>query len=121
MSLINQELVDKANELKQRYPCSTTRIDSTPEHNKNVGGAKNSWHIDTEDHKACAIDLAFDSEDVMYQATQYAYTQGWTGIEVDLTNNHLHLDLRTTPTWHVIKTKEKKYLPLTFPLTPESI
>ena len=121
MSLINQELVDKANELKQRYPCSTTRIDSTHQHNANIGGAKNSWHIDTEDHKACAIDLAFDTVELMQQAALFAVSQGWTGIELDLTNNHLHLDLRTTPQWHVIKTKNKKYLPLTFPLTPESI
>lgn len=121
MSLINQEVVDKANELKQRYPCSTTRIDSTSQHNKNEGGAKNSWHIDTESHTACAIDLAFDSVELMQQAAHFAVSQGWSGIEMDLSNNHLHLDLRTTPSWHVIKTKNKTYLPLTFPLTRESI
>lgn len=119
--MIHLELVKKVNELKNMFPCSTTRIDSTTQYNASIGGAKNSWHIDTRDHSACAIDLAFDDTNIMYQAAQYAYTQGWTGIEIDLTNNHLHLDLRTTPSWHVIKTKEKKYLPLPFPLTPTLI
>ena len=104
--MIDLELVHKVNILKEKYPCSTERMDSTPTHNANVGGTKNSYHIDTSEHLACAIDLSFDHPEDLLPAATYAKDLGFNGIEVDFRNNHLHLDLRET-IWHVVCTKDR--------------
>jgi hypothetical protein len=103
--MIDQELVCKVNLLKEKYPCSTERIDSTPLHNKNVGGKENSYHVKTLTHNACAIDLSFDNVEDLVPAAIYAKDLGFNGIEVDLRNYHLHLDLREIP-WQVVVTKQ---------------
>lgn len=116
MSAINQKLVDKVNLLKERFPCSTTRLDSTPHHNKLVGGAAKSWHVTGQ-----AIDLIFDEVSSLLPAALYARELGFQGIEVDYRNSHLHLDLRDVK-WEVVYTKEKKYtLSEYLDLTPQSI
>jgi hypothetical protein len=101
--MIDLALVEKVNTLKERFPCSTERIDSTALHNASpaVGGAKGSYHIDVGKRLACACDLSFDSASSLIPAALYAKVLGFGGIEVDFRNNHLHVDLRANP-WHVV-------------------
>lgn len=100
--MIDQELVCKVNQLKEKFPCSTTRLDSTVLHNTQVGGAKNSYHLLGQ-----AIDLVFDQVENLIPAALEAQRIGFGGIEVNLRNNHLHLDLRKVK-WEVVYTKEDK-------------
>ena len=99
--MIDQELICKLNLLKEKYPCSTESLDRTPYHNASVGGAKRSYHVTGQ-----AADLIFDSPSELLPAANYAKSLGFGGIEVDMRNNHLHLDLRKEP-WHVVCTSQE--------------
>lgn len=79
--MISLELVEKVNQLKELYPSSTTRIDSTIAHNRAEGGKVNSWHLHGK-----AIDLIYDSVELLLPAALYARTIGFGGIEVDYRN-----------------------------------
>lgn len=111
MSAIDQELISKVNQVLQLYPASVTRLCSTEAHNKAIGGAKNSFHLTGE-----AIDLIVDNPTCLANMAKYAVQCGFGGVEVDLTNSHIHLDVRKTDLWHVVKTKDDT-IPLTDYLT----
>jgi uncharacterized protein YcbK (DUF882 family) len=108
--MIDQELICKLNQLKEKHPCSTESLDRTPYHNASVGGAKGSYHV-----KGQAVDLIFDQPSELLPAALYAKTLGFGGIELDYRNLHLHLDLRTDM-WHVVCTP-KETVPLEAYLT----
>lgn len=77
---------------------SSERWGSSPQHQEIVNpGVKASWHTVWR-----AVDLTFDNPDYLLPAAQDAKRLGFGGIEVDLTNKHLHLDNRPT-IWHVIR------------------
>jgi len=99
--MIDIDFLRLVNLHKIQYPSSTTRIDSTPIHNQLVGGAPHSWHIGTREGGAKAIDLVFDRQADLIPAAKYAKSLGFGGIEIDLRNKHLHLDMRPS-TWHVV-------------------
>lgn len=103
MPQISQEFHDKLNALKARYDCSTESLDRTVAHNMSIGGAPESLHLQGK-----AADLIFDNYSDLLPAAQAAKELGFTGIEVDYRNLHLHVDLRTIP-WQVVYTKERKY------------
>lgn len=101
---ISLVLIQKVNQLLALYPASTTRLCSTPYRNSVVRGATASKHLTGE-----AIDLVFDQASTLLHAAQYAKQLGFGGIEVDYSNNHLHLDIRPDPVWHEVRFNGKKY------------
>lgn len=102
---ISDELIDKLNALLALYPASVTRLCTTPYRNEAiVKGAKASKHLTGE-----AADLVFDQASTLLPAAKYAESLGFGGIEVDYTNNHLHVDIRNAPFWHIVKLAGKQY------------
>ena len=98
MSLINLAFCTKVNDLLSLCPGTVTSWVRTPRRNTIVGGAPNSWHLSGQ-----AVDLIFDSVADLFKAAHKAVELGFGGVEVDLINNHLHLDARGKP-WHVVCT-----------------
>ena len=108
--MISTDLLDKLNILYDRVPYSITRVVSTYAHNKAVGGSDHSWHLDlSTDFKYArpcgAADLIFDSAELAQKAVRECQLIGFGGIEWDMTNSHLHVDVRPLTTkWWVMKT-----------------
>lgn len=101
---ISLVLIEKLNSLLALYPASVTRLCTTPYRNESiVKGAKSSKHLTGE-----AVDLVFDQTSTLLPAARYAVTLGFGGIEVDYSNNHLHLDIREV-LWHEVRLAGKKY------------
>lgn len=96
--MINLTLIAKLNLLLVRFPASIDSLVRTAAHNQAVGGAPNSAHV-----QGAAADLLFDDPSLLIPAGQFAITLGFNGVEVDLTNNHLHVDVMPRE-WHVVKT-----------------
>lgn len=88
----------KLNRFLANHPASDTRWFSTPARNAMVGGAKNSAHLLENGN---AIDLVFDSDLELLDGAANAHHYGFTGIELDLTNKHLHLDTKPR-LWRVV-------------------
>jgi len=108
--VIDPEFIALVNLHKARYPSSTESLDRTPLHNANIGGAQHSYHLDVSPRGAKAIDLIFDLIEDLLPAALYARTLGFGGIEVDFSNNHLHLDMRPlTKFWHVVYSHDHEY------------
>ncbi len=107
--MISLTLVPKLNQLYAQVPFSWERGISTPAHNAAEGGAKASYHLSLPDRPASAADLTFDSKDDLLKAVPLAQ-QLFGGVELDLTNNHLHVDERTVP-WHVVRVDKKTFIP----------
>lgn len=83
-------------ELQSAVPGSFESGPRTAAHNRSVGGAPNSAHVQGK-----AQDLIYDSADEFKRAAKEALSLGFMGIEVDVTNNHLHVD--TMPRiWRVV-------------------
>ena len=93
---MNPQFFQRVNALCAICPASWESGDRTPQHNARVGGAPNSWHV-----KQQAIDLVYDTPEELQVAAQEAIRQGFMGVEMDLTNLHLHLDGRTSRWWVV--------------------
>ncbi len=101
---ISLVLIEKLNSLLALYPASVTRLCTTPYRNEAiVKGAQSSKHLTGE-----AVDLIFDQTSTLLPAARYAVTLGFGGIEVDYSNNHLHLDIREV-LWHEVRLAGKKY------------
>lgn len=118
VKLISLELIQKLNVHKARYPSSTERVDSTEAHNASpaVGGAPHSWHLTGQ-----AVDLVYDDSTLLEGAAKFAITLGFGGIELDLRNNHLHLDMRPLENlWHVVYLKDGTKLALADYLTTQN-
>jgi hypothetical protein len=78
--------------------CSCTRWGSSVAHQEKVNKqAMHSWHLDW-----LAVDLVPDNLDGLPSMARYAMECGFTGVEIDLRNGHLHLDMRTTGAWYVV-------------------
>ena len=89
------EFCQRINTLCQSCPGSWESADRTSLHNTSLGGAKKSLHLQGK-----AIDLIYDSFTLLVAAAKVAKSQGFMGIELDMTNLHLHLDDRETIPWH---------------------
>lgn len=106
MIIFDPVFLAKLDELVAAFPnCSCRDWGRSVTHNEEVGGAPHSLH-----RLWCAVDLTFDGNNLL-DPTRKALDLGFGGIELDLTNFHLHLDNRTT-IWHVVKTVSGEYIPL---------
>jgi len=97
--------------LTEQHPNSLTRLWSTPARNKAVGGAPESGHVLDATHVCHAVDLVFDTAAGLRAAAQTAVAMGFQGVEVDLTNMHLHLDAKPR-IWRVVHRGPKQETPL---------
>ncbi len=95
----------------EAYPNSLTRLWTTPFHNKQIGGAPNSGHLMDSTHICHAADMTFDTDAELKAGAQGALDHGFQGVEVDLTNKHLHLDDKPRR-WHVVHRGPKQETPL---------
>lgn len=96
--MLDLDFIDKLNRFLADHPASSQRWFSTPAHNKDVGGAKDSGHLLKYSN---AIDLTFDSDLELMAGAATAHQYGFSGIELDLTNKHLHLDTKPR-LWRVV-------------------
>ena len=96
----------------EKHPNSLTRLWSTPTRNRLVGGAKESGHVQDDTHVCHAVDLVFDTAADLRDAAQTAVSMGFQGVEVDLTNMHLHLDAKPR-LWQVVHHGPNQETPLT--------
>lgn len=94
---MNAEFFEKVNLLCSRCPASWESGDRTPKHNASVGGKSGSFHLQGK-----ALDLIYDTVEELIWAAHVAVVLGFNGIEMDLTNNHLHVDGRPT-TWQIVR------------------
>lgn len=114
---IPAEVLLRLNSILCRVPLSITRWLSTPAHNQAVGGAPESAHL-----RGLAVDLVADSNDNLLLAARAARDAGFKGIEVDLRNNHLHVDLQDRPApWQVVIHADGHEAPLVTLLPPVTL
>jgi len=98
--IIDPDFFSLLNQLLERCPASVESLVRTAAHNQAVGGAAGSGHV-----KGCAADLSFDTPSALYAAAGQAIGLGFMGVELDLINNHLHVD--TLPRmWRVVHTRD---------------
>ena len=83
-----RNFIDLVDRFQEVIACSEERGKRTLEHNTNVGGAADSAHV-----YGLAIDLILDSAVSVETALFRAKQLGFSGIEWDVRNRHLHLDL----------------------------
>ncbi len=87
---------------RQICPCSLVGGFRTVPRNIQVGGASNSFHL-----YAMAADLVFDTPRELHLGAEKAM-EFFGGVELDLKNNHLHVDGRPmVRPWHVVHKKER--------------
>jgi hypothetical protein len=96
--MLDQDFFDRLNKFLVDHPASDTRWFTTERRNKAIGGAKDSAHLFKYGN---GIDLVFDSDEELYTAAANAHRYGFQGIELDMTNKHLHLDTKPR-VWRVV-------------------
>ncbi len=106
--MLDPDFFHKLNRFLADHPASDTRWFSTPARNKMKGGATHSAHLLENGN---AIDLVFDSDRELFDGAANAHKYGFTGIELDMTNKHLHLDTKAR-LWRVVNHGKKLETPL---------
>jgi hypothetical protein len=106
--MIDLDFIAKLNKFLTDHPASVTRLVTTEQRNQNLGGAKDSAHLFKNGN---AVDLIFDSDAALYAAATAAKAYGFSGIELDLTNYHLHLDTKPRH-WMVVHYAKNDERPL---------
>lgn len=106
--MIDLDFIAKLNRFLTDHPASITRMVTTDQRNHNLGGAKDSAHLFKHGN---AVDLIFDSDELLYLGAAAAKNYGFSGIELDLTNYHLHLDTKPRQ-WMVVHYAKNDERPL---------
>jgi len=106
--MLDLDFIAKLDRFLVNHPASSTRWFSTEKRNKSVGGAPESAHLLKYNN---AIDLVFDSDLELMDAAANAHHYGFTGIELDLSNHHLHLDTKPR-LWRVVRHSQGPDTPL---------
>ena len=96
--MIDLDFIAKLNRFLTDHPGSITSLTRTDFRNSQIGGAPESAHRFKYGN---AVDLVFDSVSDLYHAAAASKSFGFTGIELDLTNFHLHLDTKPR-VWMVV-------------------
>lgn len=100
-------MVEKVNSLLDMGKASIDSWIRTDSRNGIVGGAAHSQHLSGN-----AVDLIYDSRMELIEASKKAIMVGFTGIEVDFRNMHLHVDLREGVRWWVVINLKGETMPL---------
>jgi zinc D-Ala-D-Ala carboxypeptidase len=93
--LVDGVALDKLQELREKLgtPLLVTSAYRSPEHNKRVGGAKNSFHL-----KGVAFDIRMENQDpVAFEAA--AREVGFRGVGYYPKQGFMHIDLGPERTW----------------------
>ena len=106
--MIDLDFIAKLNRFLTDHPASVTRLVSTENRNRAVGGGKDSGHLFKNGN---AVDLIFDSDEQLYEGAAHAKEYGFSGIELDLSNYHLHLDTKPRQ-WMVVHYRKNDERPL---------
>lgn len=107
--MIDIDFINKLNRFVTDHPnCSCTRLFSSENRNRDLGGAKDSAHLFKNGN---AVDLIFDTVEQLYDAAAAAKDYGFSGIELDMTNYHLHLDTKPRH-WMVVHYSKHDERPL---------
>ena len=120
MVLFDRQLLDWVEQIHMLYEIRNFEsVYRSPSYNASVGGAKMSRHCEGK-----AIDISLVDSGKLLLAAKYAVSLGVPGVELDLSNKHLHLDMGPR-IWHVMcngKGSKRKETPLEQVLTwpPES-
>lgn len=93
--LVDEVALDKLQQLRAKLgvPLLITSAYRSPEHNKKVGGAQNSYHM-----KGCAFDIRMENQDPI--AFELAAREvGFRGVGYYPKQNFMHIDLGPERTW----------------------
>ena len=94
--MINEDALDRLQTLRERLgrPMLITSAYRSPEHNANVGGARNSFHM-----RGTAFDVRMDNHDP-HEFEAAARACGFTGFGYYPRSGFMHIDTRPDPfTW----------------------
>lgn len=99
MNVLNLDFLTALDQLLGSSPyVSCISWGRSIQHNEDCGGAPGSHHRYWD-----AVDMICDQSSQLIPLSAKALALGFPGIELDLTNQHLHLDWRTDKIWHVVK------------------
>lgn len=93
--LVDEVALDKLQQLRDTLgiPLLVTSAYRSPEHNRKVGGAKESYHM-----KGCAYDIRMENQDPV--AFEYAARDvGFRGVGYYPKQGFMHIDLGPERTW----------------------
>ena len=93
--LVNEDALDKLQALRERLgkPLILTSAYRSPEHNRRVGGAKNSKHME-----GIAFDVRMDNHDP-HEFEAAARAVGFTGFGYYPRSGFMHIDTGPARTW----------------------
>lgn len=93
--LINEDALDKLQALRERLgrPMLITSAYRSPEHNKRVGGAKNSYHM-----QGMAFDVRMENQDP-HEFEAAARAVGFTGFGYYQRSGFMHIDTGPERSW----------------------
>ena len=93
--LVNEDALDKLQALRERLgkPLILTSAYRSPEHNRRVGGAKNSKHME-----GIAFDVRMDNHDP-HEFEAAARAVGFTGFGYYVKSGFMHIDTGPARTW----------------------
>ena len=115
--LINADALDKLQALRASLgkPLILTSAYRSPEHNRAVGGAKNSQHM-----KGIAFDVRMDNQDpdAFEQAARAA---GFTGVGYYVKSGFMHIDTGPSRTWGTPWPQSATSWPTEPPRQPETL
>ena len=115
--LINEAALDKLQALRDRLgkPLVITSAYRSPEHNKRVGGAKNSRHM-----KGDAFDIRMDNHDP-HQFEAAARAVGFTAFGYYPKSGFMHIDTGPARSWGTPWPRTVTAWPVEPPRQPESV
>jgi hypothetical protein len=115
--LVNEQALDKLQALRDRLrkPLILTSAYRSPEHNRKVGGAKNSRHMQGD-----AFDVRMDNHDP-HEFEAAARAVGFTGFGYYPKSGFMHIDTGPARTWGTPWPQTVTHWPAEPPRQPESV